>query len=190
MRTITRATLPIVADQSVYTIGDGGDFDRERPTFLDNVTLLLGSSTPATEIPLGCFTEASWQAVSQKDLTNPQPTNYYFEPTMPLAQITPWPVPTDAINTLVIYVPELVSQFADISSEYILAPGYARALRLNLALALAMEYGRATPAMLVMDAADALGDIKRLNVQMSDLGMDAGLLPVSRPSYNINTDQG
>jgi hypothetical protein len=190
MRTVARATCAIVADQTTYTIGDGGDFDVERPTFLDNATLLLASSTPATEIPLGAFTEQSWQAVSQKDLTNPQPTNYYYEPSMPLATLTPWPVPTDASNTLVIYFPEVVAQFADQSTEYTLAPGYARALRLNLSLDLALMFARPVPQTLQMSAADALGDIKRLNVRMTDLGMDAGLLPVSRPSYNINTDQG
>lgn len=190
MRVVRREVLDLVADQASYTIGPDGDVDVDRPTFLENVRLLLTSSTPSTEIPLGEFTEAAWQAVAQKDLTNPLPTNYYYEATMPTATLTVWPVPTDASNDLVLYWPEVLEQFETLTASVTLAPGYARALRYNLAVELAPEYGKPMSAALVIGAADALGDIKRLNVSMTDLALDPGLISDRRGGYNINTDTG
>jgi hypothetical protein len=190
MRLVQRATAGLVNGQSTYTIGTGGDFNIPRPTIVDNCTLSLGNTTPATEIPLSPLTDAAYQGISQKTLESGQPNFWYFEATMPEASIFVWPVPTDEANTLVIYYPEPLAQFATLATSYVLPPGYARALRTNLAVMLAPEYGRVSTPMLLMQANESLGDLKRLNVPMMDLGMDPGLTADRRGGYNIYSDTG
>ena len=185
---VTRAVADIVASQSTYTVGTGGDFDTPRPVFVESCALLLTSTTPETEVPLSPLTEAAYQALTQKTLENTQPTAYYYDATMPTGSLFVWPVPTDAANDLVLYVSAVLAQFATPTTSYTMAPGYAKALRTNLALELAPEFGRpVTPGILQM-AGDALTAVKRANMPMMDLGIDPALVPVGRDRYNIFTD--
>jgi len=196
MQVTTRAEYALVAGQAAYTLGPVGtvptpDWLGARPEFVESMALLLTSSTPTTEIPLSDLTEAAYQAIAQKDLANSQPTLFRFEATMPAATFTLWPVPDTAANPIILYAAEALQQFTGLTTSYILAPGYTRALRYNLARELATEYGRQLPPDIASAAAESLSDIKRLNTPMADLGMDAGLLPVSgRYSYSITTDVG
>jgi len=194
MRVTTRAEYALVAGQASYLIGPLGtlptpDWVGPRPEFVESVALLLTSSTPETEIPMSELTEAAYQAIAQKDLANSQPTLWRYEPTMPCGTFTVWPIPDTSANPVIVYQPEALQQFVGLTTSYILAPGYTRALRYNLAKELATEYGRQLPPDIASAAADSLSDIKRLNTSMTDLGVDPGLLPVSgRYSYNIQTD--
>jgi hypothetical protein len=194
MRVTTRAEYALVAGQGSYLIGPLGslpapDWVGPRPDFVESVALLLTSSTPETEIPMSELTEAAYQAIAQKDLANSQPTLWRYEPTMPCGTFTVWPIPDTSANPLIVYAAEALQQFVGLTTTYILAPGYTRALRYNLAKELATEYGRQLPPDIASAAAESLSDIKRLNTSMVDLGMDSGLLPVSgRYSYNVNTD--
>lgn len=186
-----RAVASIVASQQVYTIGLTGDFNVARPSQIDNVQLLLTSSTPDTEIPLSVLTEDAYQAIQQKDLTNTLPTTYYVENTIPLMNLWIWPVPTDASNDLVIYYPEILAQFTSLTTSVTLASAYVRALRTNLAVELAPEYGKVVTPDLRLQAGDSLGTLKRSNVVMMDLGLDPGIvMGGGRGAYNIQTDQG
>jgi len=194
MRVTTRAEYALVAGQGSYLIGPLGslpapDWVGPRPEFVESVALLLTSSTPETEIPLSELTEAAYQAIAQKDLANSQPTLFRYEPTMPCGTFTLWPIPDTSANPVIVYAPQALSQFVGLTTAYIMAPGYTRALRYNLAKELATEYGRQLPPDIASAAADSLSDIKRLNTSMTDLAVDAGLLPVSgRYSYNIASD--
>lgn len=193
MRTVGRHVFDLVASQSAYTIGvtaDTPDWElAARPTTIQNVTLLLTNATPDTEIPLSELTEAAYQAIQQKDLENSLPTAWYYEATMPTATLQLWPVPTDASNQIVLYVPEAAAQFANLVTEYTFAPGYVDALRYNLARRLAPEYGVTFRPDLAILADETLGHVKRQNVPLVDLALDPGLLPMcGRYGYNIYTD--
>lgn len=194
MRVTTRSQYALVAGQAAYTLGPTGtvptpDWIGARPEFVESVALLLTSSTPNTEIPMSELTEAAYQAIAQKDLANNQPTLFRFESTMPAATFTLWPVPDTAANPLIVYASEAMAQFVGLTTTYILAPGYTRALRYNLARELATEYGRQLPPDIASTAAESLSDIKRLNTVMSDLAVDPALLPVAgRYGYNIQSD--
>lgn len=194
MRVTTRAEYALVAGQGSYLIGPLGslpapDWVGPRPDFVESVALLLTSSTPETEIPMSELTEMAYQAIAQKDLANSQPTLWRYEPTMPCGTFTVWPIPDTAANPIIVYQPEALAQFVGLTTTYVMAPGYVRALRYNLAKELATEYGRQLPPDIASAAAESLSDIKRLNTPVVDLGMDPGLLPVAgRYSYNIQTD--
>jgi hypothetical protein len=186
-RYVERVVATMVVGQSTYTVGLTGDFNITRPTFVDSCNLSLDTTTPPTEIPLSPMTDAAYQQLAQKELENSQPTQWYYEPTMPMGSIVLWPVPDSAANTLVIYVPVQLAQFATPATSYTLAPAYARALRLNLAVELAVEFGRPLDETTRWLAAESLADVKRLNVPMADLALDPALLAPGRSSWNIYT---
>jgi hypothetical protein len=196
MRVVTREQYALVSGQASYTIGPAGttptpDWIGARPEFVDSVALVLSSSTPEVEIPLGAMTEQAYQALTIKTMENSLPTLWYYDATMPSGTFTVWPVPNTADNPVVVYAPQATAQFPALATEVVLPPGYTDALRYNLAVRLAPEYGRQLSPEIALLAADTLGNIKRLNVGMVDLGFDPGLLPVSgRYGYNILTDCG
>jgi hypothetical protein len=186
-RVVGREVFDLVTGQSTYTVGVGADFDMIRPEFVETVTLLLTTTTPPVELPLSPLTEQAYQSVRIKTLENGQPTAYFFDATMPDAEIFVWPTPDNDVNDLVIYSPQAFAQFATLTTSYLLAPGYARALRTNLAVELAPEWGRQVSQQIVMMAAEALAAIKQLNVQMADLGVDPALAGSGRSGWNIYT---
>ena len=188
MRTQQRVVAAVVNGQATYTIGLTGDFNVARPTEIDTVNLLLTNTTPNTEIPLSELTNEAYEAIAQKTQTNPLPTWWYYEGTIPLSQISVWPVPTDDTNELVIYYPEILAQFPDLITDVLLAAAYARALRTNLAVELAPEYGKPVPGELMKQAGESLAYLKASNAVMADLP----LRPWSggHGIYNILTDTG
>jgi hypothetical protein len=192
MQVTTRTEYALVSGQASYTIGPAAltpDWTGARPEFVDAVTLVLASSTPDTEIPLSPLTTAAYQAIAQKAMENALPTAWYYEPTMPVGTFTFWPVPDTAANAVAVYAPQTLAQFATLTTEYVMAPGYTTAIRYNLAKMIAPEYGKALTAEIAVGAVESLGDIKRLNVPMMDLALDPGLLPrTGRYGYNIYTD--
>jgi len=189
-RVVQREVFTLVSGQQVYTVGLTGNFNVARPTTISNVTLNLTSTTPETETWLTPLTEDAYQAVSQKDLENSLPTSYYLEPTIPFYNVWIWPIPDASANELVIYYPEILSQFATLTGSVQLAPSYMRALRTNLAVELAPEFGRQVPDALLLQAGESLGQLKRSNASMMDLALDPGLTGDGHGTYNILTDQG
>mgnify|MGYP000364350403 CR=1 FL=1 len=194
--TQSRDVYNLVANQSTYTIGPAAqtpDFStgtRPRPSQLLGVALLLNTTSPPQEIQLKAMTDEAYQNVGIKTYTNPQPLSYYFNPTMPTAELFLWPTPTTATNDLVIYTGLLTSQFAAVTTSVTLPPGYARMFRTNMAVQLAAEYGRDVPPRVVQMAQESLTAVRQANFTMSDLDVDAGLWPTHRPIYNIWSDQG
>ncbi len=189
--TVGRNVFTLVANQSTYTIGEGGtaDFDVTRPTRIENAGLLLNANTPAMEIPLSLMTDDQYAVLSIKDLTSQQPTRVYYNPTMPLGTVFLWPTPTTAQNDLVLYTESVLAEFAALATPYDLAPAYTEALMYQLALRLASPYGRAVSPLTMQMAMSTLDYLKRTNVKQTDLSMDPGL--TSGPAggtYNILSD--
>jgi hypothetical protein len=100
-----------------------------------------------------------------------------------------WPTPTVDTNDLVIYRPDQLSEFADLTTEYQVPNGYEEALVYNLAIRLAAPFGRQIPPDVDMMAKKSLANIKRANTKMADLYNDTAALGYSRFGYNIQTDQ-
>lgn len=71
--------------------------------------------------------------------------------------------PKPSAGTLELYVYRPLSSIASLATAISLPPGYERALRLNLAVELASEYGRPVPPELLANAAEAKTAITNLN---------------------------
>ena len=188
MYTSLRTTWPLVSGQAAYTVGAGGDVNIARPIYVDDLQFIDTSQTPDLEMPLGLLTVDAYAAIPQKAQTSTYPSFAYYNLTYPLATITFWMVPTS--NTLegVIYAPVAMSEMA-LSTTISLPPGYRRFLRDNLAVELSSEYSVDPAPSLIQSAIDSKADVKRANIRLMDLSVDAMWKP-RHGQYNIFSDTG
>jgi hypothetical protein len=191
MHAITRVVEPIIASQTTYTIGSGGNINRAWPYRIERAGLLMGSPDPDVEVPIRVMLEQEWQGLAVKSMTSTMPTAVYYSPTYPLGTLYPYPVPTDATNSLILYLPEPVSTLSTLNTIISLPPGYERMLRYNLAVELSAEYGRPVDPVVQNMAAKTLADIMRVNFRPSLLRVDNALLDYHGAGrYNVKTDTG
>lgn len=174
LSTIVRTTWTIVANQTSYTVGTSGQIAMARPaspTAINRIGFLDTSQTPTMEYPgFPPLTEDQYAAIPIKALTSTYPQGWYYTPTVPLGTLSPFPVPTSATLTGVIYVPTAISQFAAATDTIALPDGYELALIENLAVLLAPTWlGTDPPAALVASARESKAWITTRNVRMSEL---------------------
>jgi len=196
----TRFVAPLVSNKgssaNPYTIGVGGDLNTTKPPNGESVVaagLLLNASTPPIEIPRGLMTDAAYEGTRIKDLTSTLFTDVYYLPTFAgnLGSVYLWPVPTDTINSLVLYIRAPLGVFADLTTAYFIPDGYDQALYAQLSLILAIPYGREPSESLKTLARDSFATIKRSNIRISDLANDFAQLGGgrNRRSYNLQTGE-
>jgi hypothetical protein len=179
-----RVLVPLVIGVQTYTVGVGGVINYPAPMTIDAASYLTTASVP-TEVSLELSTDQAYVGQPMKTLTGAPPQAVSYTRGAPLGEIWVWPVPSVA-TTLVLYWREPVQQFPDLTTPVDLLPGYAKALRTNLALELAPEFGRVVDPMVDRLARESLADIKRANVPYMEVGMDAAL--VDGGGYNILVD--
>lgn len=175
----TRVVEPLTAGVATYTIGEGGDFDRQRPVWIDRISIIPNTvvSNP-TEISLGvCLSLNQWQRIVQKATTSTFPQYAFYRQNWAagLGTIDVYQVPTTSYCGLVLYLPVALSEFADLATEYTFAPGVRKAIEFGLAVALGPTFGRVPSAFVQRQAAIALANVKRSNFQISEADFDASL---------------
>lgn len=170
-----RREFSLVAGTASYTIGTGGTFNAPRPIRIENAAIEDQSASPTVEYPIEVLNREKWDRIPTKDLQSTIPAKLFIDDAYPLATITLYPVPTVA-NKLVIYPWEVITAFSSVSATVSLPPGYARALRYNLAVELAPEYGKALDPKTLDIAAESKANIKRANIKPNFLECDAGTL--------------
>lgn len=197
--TIERDVFAIVAGKgspaNPYSVGSGGDLGMVRPVRMAGCGLQLNASLPTpVEIPRGMLTDASYQALQIKDLTNALFTNAYYNPTFAsgLGQLFLWPVPDGSQPTsLVLYHAQQLGLFTSPTAQYDLPEGTDEAIEYNLALRLSDVYkvDSATLTTIASIARTSLAIYKRSNTPLVDLPVDAMFARDRRDGYNINTGE-
>lgn len=195
---IARVVVPLIAGKggtaNPYTIGIGGDINVTRPAnsaSIVNAGLLFNASSDPVEMRRGVLTNDGYEGLSVKDMPNTLFTDVYYRPTYAndLGSIYLWPVPTDATNSLVLYLTGELSIFADLTTTYYVPAGYDDALHYNLAKRLMTPYGRSLPDVVEM-ARETFAVVMRSNVPMSDLANDFSSIGSGRQStYNALTGE-
>jgi hypothetical protein len=182
-----RDVVTLVPGQQTYQVGPGGDLPLvPRPMALTAAAWLV-PGPPATEVPVAVLTPQEDIAIAVKTLSGAWVQAVTYAPTMTGGTLTVYPVPATALS-LVLYADETVAQFPDLTTAVSLAPGYGLALRTNLAVALAPEFGRPLDPLIDRAARESLADVKRQNVSLVELGMDPGLPGGAPGAYNILSD--
>lgn len=185
---VKRSVYPLYAGKGApstpYTIGPGGDFDQARPLWIPNAELLVRSTDPPFEMPLDILRDDPYARTSIKGLTSALPTELYYNyrydtsgASVGLGEIFLYPVPNGQQPiSLVLYTPLALTGFADLNTtRYSFPPGYEEALRYQIALRLAIEFGVTPTAELVSMAAVTFGVIKRPNARVPLLRVDRGM---------------
>ena len=192
--TTARTAFDLTASTQDYTIGTGGTFNIARPVWIVAASIIPdkdASSAQKIELPItSALNTTEWQQVAIKGTTSTYPLEFYYDKawTAGLATISVWAVPSTSSSQLALYTPTALVQFADRTTDYTFPPGYEEALRYQLAMRLAPEFGRSISQEVHALAQDTFGNIKRANGSMETLGIDAAL-SAKGGRYDWRTDQ-
>ncbi len=161
----SRLVFNFTAGKGTYTYGTGGDFNADRPVRIDRVSVISNSNpTQPLELPIAYLTVGEWQQTPVKNVPSSLPFRCYDDGSYPMRNLTFWPTPTDGTVQACLYPWSKLTSFADLVTTYNFPEGYARALKSNLALELAPEFGvQQINQAVVAIAAESLGKIKALN---------------------------
>ena len=171
---ISRDTHTLTANTNPHTIGTSGspNINTARPLRIERAGLI--ESGQSIEYPVEIVTEQRYGSIADKTTTSTIPQLLWYEPEFPNAKIHLWPV-VSAAQTLVLYTWAALSTFSDLTTDVTFPPGYARLLKYNLARELAPEYGREPSQTLLDIAAEAKGNVKRLNAPVVEVQCDPAL---------------
>lgn len=166
---VSRDTYTLTASLQPHTIGSAGTFNVARPIRVENAGVI--SVGGETEYPLEMWSAQRWAGETSKTLTSDIPAALYYEPAFPLGKLYLWPIPTTAA-TLALYTWAQLTGFANAAETVSFPPGYADAIRYNLAVKLAPEWGRVPRPDVSQMAIDSLAKIKSLNTPSLEMSCD------------------
>jgi len=150
---LTYETISIASAASSYTIGTGATLNTARPLDIKSLVLKYGV-TPYT-------VEARDLELIRSFNTGISgiPSYYYYEPTYANGTIYFDKSPTVPV-TLELDSVKALTNFATVTTDVSFVPGYDFAVRFNLAVYMAPEYGKAVPAEVAKGAADGMDAIE------------------------------
>jgi hypothetical protein len=172
--TQSRTENTIVGGTQRYTLGPGGAWNQDQPLWIDGA---MYKTSDGQEYPLTVYSRSEWAAISPKNLQSSIPEGIFVNPGATTADVDVWPVPTDASIKIVLYVPSTpLSAASSLDTVLALRRGWARALRYNLALELADEFGTTPLQGVAEKAIDSLATIRRQGVTTDvELEIDSAL---------------
>lgn len=169
-----------------YTLGATGDLAIERPNKIENAAIRRTGASPQTDAALELIDEYQYSDVMVKTLASDIPTVMWPANDFPNMVLNFWPVPA-AQCSVVLYSWKSLTEFVNLDSLVYMPKGFRKALRTNLAVDLAPEYGKAVPPELLVEANNSKANIKSANLKSPLLGMDTAL--VGRRGFNWQTGE-
>lgn len=173
--TLTQNALITVAAPEVFTYTTPGDIAYDSSTG-DSIVLPVRIVNAFTRITVGggdpqivgldyqmrIIPRDKYVALGLKGIAGPWPTDLYYDRTYPLGNIYFYPNPSMG-GECHLWTDTILSDLSDLNQTLQLPQGYARAIKTNLAIELAAEYGKAVSPTLAARAKDAKAKIKSLN---------------------------
>ena len=122
-------TLAYTASKNQYTVGQGGNFNGQRPDQLLQAWVHDPTSNPPQDYPpQRIVTEAEWYAIAQKTPGAGAPSTYptvvWYDPQHPLGVLNVWPMPTGTSYQQQILFRTYLTAFAALSTSFVFPPGY------------------------------------------------------------------
>ena len=154
-------TFNLIASQSTYTIGIGGNFNTVTPVNILDAYV----SSNGISFPVEIISQNKYDSIVNKTQQSTYPIYLLQQNTVPLGNIILWPVPS-AASTLTINIAAQFAQIPLLATVITTWPaGAARMIRYLLAIDLAEEYGSPITQTLQMKAAEAKADYMRANAR-------------------------
>lgn len=181
-RVITVATVGKGTFENPYTIGPGGDIDRQRPVWLNNGSCIFNNNPQQpNEQPFQVLTVEEYQQIPVKNTRSGAIEAAYYDHSYGsndgLGRIYLWPVPNVTNISFALYCPTALDEFTSLTQNVDMPPGYIRALRYVLAVDLMDEYGSPDNADKIMKKAETyLGDVRRANIKPVIIGVDQAII--------------
>lgn len=165
--TMSKNALFTVSSAETITYTTPGDFAIALPVRITNAftRITVGAGDPmiqGLDYQIRIIPRDKYAALGLKGIAGPWPTDLYYNRTYPLGNIYCYPNPSMA-GELHLWTDTVLSDFTSTSSVVNLTQGYARALKTNLAIELAAEYGKAVSPTLAARARESKALIKSLN---------------------------
>lgn len=189
---ILEQSAPLVVGQAAYEIGIGApDFNMVRPiSILTDPGTAYIQDPNGNNYPMEVVPRDKWNLYANRSsiITSNFPNIMFYDPQYPFGVINITPFPNIAYTMFWDSYAQL-SDFANLSTAMSLPPGYEMAICTNLALMLAPFYPDAVVGpLLVKQASEALGNIKRSNQRELYALYDQEIVARGSLSYNVYTD--
>lgn len=173
---VTTVTVSASVVASPVAIGASQTLDTARPIRIEDGFVTYGG----VDYPLDWITSAEYDAIPSKALASFVPTKAFYQPGLPTGSIYLWPVPNGSM-TLSVRVMTQLTEFADLATDYTLAPGYKRALEYSLAEELFPNRISQKIAQLAFGARQAIKKVNHEPLQLESSGVPC------RDHFNILT---
>ncbi len=177
------ATLP--AGIATLDVGPSGDFVTAAAVEVDLRPVRVEYAryrSSGLDFPIRSITQAEYERICLKTNDGSGPCVVFYNPTLPDGIAYFYPVPSaDVVVTLIVQLQ--VTAFADLSTDYELAPGYEKALVYTLAEECAPDFEREVTPTTARTAKNARRMIKRANHSVPQLLFD-------QPSYRSTILEG
>ena len=183
---ILRETFVLVAADDDYTIGSGGQINTTRPSKITNAFITSNS----IDYPMEVIDVNAYDRIQSKTVQSDFPLYLYYQTSYPLGIIYLYPVPA-AANTLNFDSWNRIQNFAALTTDMSLPPGYERAIQYNLSVETVPLFGLPQISKEVIKiATESKAAISRVNSPAMIARVDPGLAqPYYGYNYNINADK-
>jgi hypothetical protein len=171
---VTKISTHNLTGVQSFSIGTGGTFNVERPDRIEAAFITVSGN----DYPLQIIDNEQWNAITEKDTTATIPAYLKYDATVPLGNISLFPIPTGGSLTINSFQP--LQTFTNLTDVLVFPNGYERAIASNLAIEIAPETGKQVSQELAKMARESKAAIMRINARMPVLGMDSTLVNKSR----------
>ena len=181
----TAENFALVASTNSYTIATGGTFNTDRPVRIESGFIRDSNSN---DTPIEIITRAQYNAHVLKT-TEGLPYELFYEDTYPTGTVFLYYSPQQNY-TLHINSWKKLTQLPLLTTEISMPDEYLRALKFNLAVEVAPEFGRSVPVEVAAIAKDSFETVSDLNRPDMLASADESLLyrGYNTNAYNIYTE--
>lgn len=152
----TWENFPLSGGIDTYTIGTGQTFNTVRPIYIVNAYVRNGG----VDYPLQAITDEQYQDIQFKSIQSTWPLYYNYDNGYPVAKLRFYWVPSTD-STFYMLSEKQLNTFNAVTDTYDMPPGWEEALRYNLAIRMAPEFGVRPDPLVLRNADDAKMNIKK-----------------------------
>lgn len=164
-------SFSMVPGQATYTIGPAGNFNTVRPVHVSDAYCTFGG----VDFPIQIITQSEYNLINLKSMQQPAVERLLYLNDYPLGLITLWPVPNNS-GPLVLSTDRVLTSPVTLATLLSGPPGFIKAIRYDLAICYASEFGIEVQPTVAAVAADAKADYKRANIQPVTMRCDDALV--------------
>jgi len=151
-------TVNTIAGIGQYTIGNGGQFNVDRPADILGAYCNFGG----VDFPIDVIGQDDYNLIALKTQQQPIIERLCYINDFPMGTVLLWPVPQMVIP-LTLQVNRVLPMVPNVNVVLSLPPGYLKCLRLILGIELAVEYGAQIDSDVKATYIKTKSDLMRLN---------------------------